>query len=110
MNNSNEFYQEIGNRIREARNNQGLSQDSLASCLNLTRNSIINLEKGRHKPSVYQIYELSGILNVDFFSLIPIQTSQNIETHTQIVNRDYIFDRILSKENENLILNLVSNL
>jgi len=73
--NNNEFYQEIGSRIRNARNLANVSQDDLAIRLGLTRASIINIEKGRHKPSLHVLLEIASMLMVNYISLIPDSTS-----------------------------------
>lgn len=101
---SNDFYQAIGTKIKEARLKKGLNQETIAQGLNLTRNSIINLEKGRHKPSVYQLFELAGMLGVPFFSLIPI--NESIESTNSKLG-DYIFD---DGELNPLTATLISNL
>jgi transcriptional regulator with XRE-family HTH domain len=58
INNMDQFYQEIGSRIRNARLLSGISQEILAAQLGLTRASIINIEKGRHRPSVHLLIEI----------------------------------------------------
>lgn len=68
------FYTEIGERIRNSRKKNGLDQDGLAKHLNLTRTSIVNIEKGRQKVSIYQLFLLSQILNVTVFELVPFLT------------------------------------
>ncbi len=65
------FYQELGARIRNARILAGISQEILATHLDLTRASVINIEKGRHKPSLHQLLEIAGILMVHYSILIP---------------------------------------
>jgi DNA-binding XRE family transcriptional regulator len=69
--NTDQFYQEVGSRIRDARVSADMSQEILASQLDLTRASIINIEKGRHKPSLHLLLEIASILMVRYISLIP---------------------------------------
>ncbi|HUC79398.1 MAG TPA: helix-turn-helix transcriptional regulator [Flavisolibacter sp.] len=65
------FYQQVGERISIARKDAGMKQDALASFLDLSRVSVVNIEKGRQHPSLYQIKEIARILNVSVESLIP---------------------------------------
>lgn len=66
------FYHELGEKIKFERLRQRISQEELADYLNLTRSSIINLEKGRHRPSVYQILQIAAMLNIEYIKLIPV--------------------------------------
>ena len=66
------FYVEVGNRIKDARNLAVINQETLATQLGLTRASVINLEKGRHRPSLFLIIEIANILMCDYTSLIPV--------------------------------------
>jgi transcriptional regulator with XRE-family HTH domain len=70
--NIDKFYQEIGSIIKELREKQGVSQEALANYLGLTRMSIINLEKGRHRPSIHQIFLIADLLKVNIHELLPI--------------------------------------
>lgn len=65
------FYQEVGLRIRDARNKAGMTQETLATELDLSRVSIMNLEKGRHRPSLHLIVQIASLLMVSPSSLIP---------------------------------------
>lgn len=67
------LYQDIGIRVRDAREINGITQELLATQLGLSRASIINLEKGRHRPSVHLLIEIAEILQLDYTSLIPVE-------------------------------------
>ena len=43
-------YQSLGNRIREARERAGLSQESLAPLAGTSRRHIMRIEGGHHRP------------------------------------------------------------
>ena len=66
------FYNELGSRIKKERLARNITQDELAQELELTRTSIINLEKGRHKPSIYQITLIAKYFNMDYTKFIPV--------------------------------------
>jgi transcriptional regulator with XRE-family HTH domain len=65
------FYLLLGERLRTTRNKKGMDQELLASRLDLTRASIINMEKGRQRPSVYQLWTLAQIFEVPITDFIP---------------------------------------
>lgn len=65
-----EVYKLIGQRIRTARLKRGLSQENLAKCVDLTRTSITNIEKGRQKLLVHTLFLLSDALAVPIVDLL----------------------------------------
>ena len=73
---SNTFYSKLGEKIKSIRNSKKISQEQLADQLELTRLSIINLEKGRHKPSIYQLLQIANYLGVTLMALIPPTTKK----------------------------------
>lgn len=54
----------LGEKIRDARKNKGLSQDDLAAKLGVNRVSISNYEKGKNNPTHKNLLKLSAILGV----------------------------------------------
>jgi len=66
------FYGELGDLIKIERNRRKISQEELGEILDLTRASIINLEKGRHRPSIYQLILIARHFNMEYTSLIPV--------------------------------------
>lgn len=71
-----DFYNELGDRIKSERLKRKITQDDLGSLLDLTRASIINLEKGRHKPSIYQLIVIARFFDIDYTSLIPVASEK----------------------------------
>jgi transcriptional regulator with XRE-family HTH domain len=55
---------DIGNRVRELREEQGLSISDLAERSGLTRNGVSRIELGRRKPAADSIEALAKGLNV----------------------------------------------
>jgi len=80
------FYSSIGALIKYEREKKGISQEIIGNKLNLTRASIINLEKGRHRPSIYQLLLIAEILQIDYTQLIPINTNQDIKPKKEILD------------------------
>lgn len=70
------FYRELGQLIKSERIKRAISQKSLGDHLELTRASIINLEKGRHRPSIYQLIQIASFFQIDYTSLIPYQVQK----------------------------------
>ena len=54
----------LKNCLREVRQSQKLTQEQLAQSVNLTRQTIIAIEKGRFTPSVYTALRLSEALGM----------------------------------------------
>jgi putative transcriptional regulator len=53
---------ELRNRVREIRQEKGLTQQSLAEQVGVTRQTIIAIEKGKFAPSVKLALELASAL------------------------------------------------
>jgi transcriptional regulator with XRE-family HTH domain len=64
------LYESIGNQIRKLRKKSRFSQDQLAKRLNLSRASIVNIEKGRQHPSLHLLVELSRVLNTSISTFL----------------------------------------
>ncbi|WLR48262.1 helix-turn-helix transcriptional regulator [Halobacillus litoralis] len=52
------------NRLMEFRKNQGLSQDKLAEILQVSRQTIISIEKNRYSPSLPLAFEIARVFGV----------------------------------------------
>lgn len=64
------FYNRLGEIIRDARLEAGISQEVLADHLGLSRVSVVNIEKGRQKIQVHSLIEILHFLkisNSEFF-------------------------------------------
>lgn len=60
----------VGSKIRYARRLKGIKQKDLARQLNMSTNYICMLEKGKTKPSLETIINISNVLEVSVASLI----------------------------------------
>ena len=65
------LYSLLGSRIKEYRLLLGLTQERLASELNVSRASLANVETGRQKVLVHQLYRLAEKLDVKITDLLP---------------------------------------
>ena|SRR5579859_632616 len=66
-----ELYEQIGYRIRQARQAAGLTQENLAEKVSLTRTSVTNIEKGRQKVLVHTLADIARELDVPLATLLP---------------------------------------
>ena len=71
MDDHDNFYQEVGRRIKRARKTRLLTQEALASLISLTRTSITNIEKGRQKILLHTLADLATALRVEYAALLP---------------------------------------
>jgi putative transcriptional regulator len=53
---------QLQNRLRERRNQNGLTQEALAQAVGVTRQTIIAVEQGKHEPSVRLALEIARAL------------------------------------------------
>jgi len=61
----------VKTRIKELREKHGLTQEVLADKVNVTRQTILFLEKGKYNPSLRLAYKIARVFNVtieDIFS------------------------------------------
>jgi DNA-binding XRE family transcriptional regulator len=69
--NEDKFYEELGQLITKERLNAGVKQEDLANFLELSRASVVNIEKGRQRPSTFLLINIAKYLKIDFTKLIP---------------------------------------
>lgn len=55
---------ELKNRLRETRNQRGLTQENLANMVGATRQTIIAIERGGYTPSVALALKLASAVDV----------------------------------------------
>lgn len=61
----------LGKKIREQRESLKLTQEELAGRVNISRTSLTNMERGRQRVLVDQLYRLAGALDVGPEDLLP---------------------------------------
>ena len=67
------LYKIVGERIRRARLDAGLSQAELAEANGQLRTSISNIESGRQRVSLHILYQLCTHLGIEAVSILPFQ-------------------------------------
>jgi transcriptional regulator with XRE-family HTH domain len=82
------FYKNLGDSIRDFRKKEKISQEALAKNLNISRVSILNIEKGKQKVQIYTLYLISKYLRVSMDNLMPKQSVDIITNKvTEKVNK-----------------------
>lgn len=65
------IYSEIGGLIRQRRKQLKLTQEKLAPLVDLSRTSLANIEAGRQKVLVHQLYAFASALGMEPADLLP---------------------------------------
>jgi transcriptional regulator with XRE-family HTH domain len=109
---SDKFYKQVGELIRDERLKRGRSQEELAKYLDLTRMSVINLEKGRHRPSIYQLLLTAEYFDLEYSKLIPVISKTHIEnkkTKLKDLSNMVIDQENVGKDTKNAVLDFLNN-
>ncbi len=75
----------LGNRIRELRKHNNLSQEKLAELVDLEPPSICNIENGKNYPTLLNLEKIIKILNVSFIDVF---------NFGQAHEKDYMLEKI----------------
>jgi len=54
----------LKNRLRELREQQGMTQEDLAIKVGVSRQTIISLEKGKYNPSIFLAHALARVFKL----------------------------------------------
>ena len=76
----------IGNRIREARENKGLTQEKLAEIVNMSQNAISNIEIGRACPNLNTIVAITSALDISIDNLLAPEQSDKKKMYIHEIN------------------------
>ncbi len=63
-------------RLRELRNKNGLTQNEIATKLNVSGQTILNWENGIYEPKIYQLIQLADLFNVSVDYLIERKSNE----------------------------------
>jgi transcriptional regulator with XRE-family HTH domain len=95
-----EIYSQFGQLVREHRQALGMKQAALAEALGLSRTSITNLERGRQRIQLHQIFSVAEALGIDVDVLLPRRRSSaptatmetNLPKNLNIAERHWVHD------------------
>lgn len=65
------------NRIKDLRQNHDLTQDELAERLEVSRQTIISLEKGRYNPSLILAYKIAKMFEMQIEDVFIFEEEKN---------------------------------
>ena len=71
------LYEELGLRIKNGRTAQGYKQEAFASLLKISRASLVNIEQGRQRPPLHNLYEIARLIKVPLADLLPALVEEN---------------------------------
>lgn len=74
------FKKHVGQRIKCLRQKAGYNQTQFGQMLDLSRVSVLNIEQGRHQPTLFGIYTLCSILNCRVEDIMPPIQPVNIKS------------------------------
>ena len=78
------LYESIGSRIRSLRKKAEISQLDLAKRLDLSRVSIVNIEKGRQHPSLHLLIDLARIFDTSVHDFFVDEAWSNAESREKL--------------------------
>lgn len=65
------LYQMFGSRVRALRERKNVTQEELGRRIDLSRTSIVNIEKGRQRVLLHQVVEIADALDAKPAELLP---------------------------------------
>lgn len=66
-----EFYRDIGRKIATKRRALNKTQEQLAEAVDLSRTSVVNIEKGAQRILAHKVYEIAHELDMTLSELLP---------------------------------------
>ena len=68
---SEKIYVLVGQRVARLRTAARISQTALASCCDLARGTVANIERGRQRPTLHTLWVIANALQSDVGELMP---------------------------------------
>lgn len=95
--NNREANMPLGEKIKTARRNAGMTQEQLAVKLMVSRQAITKWESGKGMPDIENLKQLSKLLNVTIDYLLDDEESIDLSVIREQINlNDYIYNRKIS--------------
>ena len=101
------LYESLGNQIKILRNKSGISQHDLAKNLNLSRASVVNIEKGRQHPSLHLLIDLTRIFNIQITDLLDISSITNFQNDSLRSIKTKIKESSKNKDDQEKVLEFI---
>ena len=88
-----------GEKLRAVREFLGLTQDQVASTLNLTRNIIVNIENDKRSIKADELYNFSKLYGITMEEIV--SDEKEIDMNDQVFARS--FDSLSEKDKQEII-------
>lgn len=102
-------FKEIGKKIKERRQSQGITQEFVANQLDINPSHISNIEGGRANPSLTALVKIANVLNcsVDYF--ISHEYTFNVDKEKDKTLDDKIMDKLkhCDTDKKNKVLKMI---
>ena len=69
------IYQTLGAKVAKRRKEIGMIQDDLAAILGLSRPSVTNIEVGRQRILIHQVFDIADALDMDVSELLGLEAT-----------------------------------
>jgi len=79
-----DVYARFGRELRRVRRQKKMTQDDLATKVNLGRTSIVNIESGRQRVHLHTFLEIADALQVNAAELLPESPPPMLEFEEQL--------------------------
>lgn len=67
------------NKLKELRDSRSITQDELAALCDVSRQTIISLEKGKYNPSIILAYKISRIFNKTIEEVFEFEEEEDLK-------------------------------
>jgi DNA-binding XRE family transcriptional regulator len=85
-----QLYIDLGIKIKKAREKAGFKQGVFSQMINLSRASVVNIEKGRQRPPLHLVFEIAKITGCDIFDILP-KPEMNTDENLKVSWKNQIF-------------------
>ena len=93
-----QFYQQIGKKIKRERNISGINQEELGRRVGVSRVSIVNIERGKQMPAIHVIWKIANALETTVDRLFPptgtSSTPITLEKNVKLIGDDIKQDNL----------------
>lgn len=87
------FYINVGERVRLQRKKVGMDQETLSRHLNLSRTTIINIEKGRQRLSLEHAWLAAQVLGISIEDLLPPNQPKTVDDWAKEIQKAEVSDQ-----------------
>jgi transcriptional regulator with XRE-family HTH domain len=104
------IYKQIGGIVRALRRRADKPQDALAGQLGISRATLANIETGRQRILVHQLYAIARALNVKLTDLLPPALANGSEPNWTDLSFKGDYEGDLNTEQKKQVANLIGQI